>query len=59
MIAQDVLEAGFDSAVTKQKNIDTGDEYLTVDYNQIIGLLVASVNELAEEVKKLKGEEAE
>tara|TARA_B100002019_G_scaffold48718_2_gene41316 strand:+ start:1681 stop:3066 length:1386 start_codon:yes stop_codon:yes gene_type:complete len=59
VIAQDVLEAGFDSAVTKQKNIDTGDEYLTVDYNQIIGLLVASVNELAEEVKKLKGEEAE
>lgn len=59
VIAQDVLEAGFDSAVTKQKNIDTGDEYLTVDYNQIIGLLVASVNELAEEVKKLKGEETE
>lgn len=59
VIAQDVLEAGFDSAVTKQKNIDTGDEYFTVDYNQIIGLLVASVNELAEEVKKLKGEETE
>ena len=58
VIAQDVIEAGFDSAVSKQKNIDTGDEYLTVDYNQIIGLLVASVNELAEEVKKLKGEEA-
>ena len=56
VIAQDVAEAGFDSAVKTQKNIDTDNEYLTVDYNQIVGLLVASVKELKEEVSQLKKE---
>tara|TARA_B100000085_G_scaffold285274_1_gene320751 strand:- start:709 stop:2133 length:1425 start_codon:yes stop_codon:yes gene_type:complete len=56
VIAQDVAEAGFGSAVKTQKNLDTGSEYLTVDYNQIVGLLVASVKELKEEVSQLKKE---
>ena len=41
-----------------QKNLDTGSEYLTVDYNQVVGLLVASVKELKEEIEELKGEKA-
>ena len=58
VVAQDVIEAGFDSAVKMQESLTTGNKYLSVDYNQIVGLLVASVKELKEEVKKLKGEKA-
>lgn len=58
VIAQDVAESGFGSAVKTQKNLDTGSEYLTVDYNQVVGLLVASVKELKEEIEELKGEKA-
>jgi len=56
VIAQDV-QTVMPSAVKPMDSFDEeGEPYLTVDYNQIIGLLVASVKELKAEVDKLKGE---
>jgi len=56
VIAQDV-QTVMPSAVKTMDSFDEeGEPYLTVDYNQIIGLLVASVKELKAEVEKLKGE---
>jgi len=56
VIAQDVLSV-MPSAVKTMASFDEdSDAYLTVDYNQIIGLLVASVKEMKAELEKLKGE---
>mgnify|MGYP001238266939 CR=1 FL=1 len=37
-------------AVKEVKPLDGGDSHLTVDYNAVIGLLVAAVNELTEKL---------
>lgn len=48
VIAQQLESAGFDNLV------DEGQEYKTVDYNQIIPLLVESIKQLTDEVNQLK-----
>ena len=53
VIAQDV-EKVFPRAITEVKELNGENTYKTVDYNQIIGLLVESVKELKEEIEELK-----
>jgi len=53
VIAQDV-EKVFPRAVQEVKELNGEDTYKTVDYNQIIGLLVESVKELKAEIEELK-----
>jgi hypothetical protein len=49
VIAQDVAEV-MPHAVKEVDSLDGSSRHLTVDYNAIIGLLVAAVNELSEKV---------
>ena len=53
LIAQNV-EKVFPRAVEEVKELNGEDTYKTVDYNQIIGLLVESVKELKAEIEELK-----
>ena len=53
LIAQNV-EKVFPRAVEEVKELSGEDTYKTVDYNQIIGLLVESVKELKAEIEELK-----
>ena len=49
VIAQDIQKI-MPHAVKEVKPLDGGDSHLTVDYNAVIGLLVAAVNELTEKL---------
>ena len=53
LIAQNV-EKVFPRAVEEVEGLNNEDSYKTVDYNQIIGLLVESVKELKAEIEELK-----
>ena len=53
LIAQNV-EKVFPRAVEEVEELNSEDTYKTVDYNQIIGLLVESVKELKAEIEELK-----
>jgi hypothetical protein len=50
LIAQDVQKI-LPQAVETENDLRTDEEYLTLNYNAVIGLLVQAVNELTEEVR--------
>ncbi len=54
VIAQD-LEKVLPSAVSETKDLNSEDTFKTVEYNQVVGLLVQAVKELKAEVEELKG----
>ena len=54
VIAQD-LEKVLPSAVSETKDLNSEDTFKTVEYNQVVGLLVQAVKELKAEVEDLKG----
>ena len=53
VVAQEVEEV-MPSAVLEGEDLNSDETYKSVDYNQIIGLLVASVKELKAEIERLK-----
>ena len=53
LIAQNV-EKVFPRAVEEVEELNSEDTYKTVDYNQIMALLVESIKELKAEIEELK-----